>query len=341
MAGISSKAAGMVENKKKYQEYEFNTDFDINLYESFYRSHDPQLGRFLQIDPKPNDMESPYVAMGNNPTQHTDFLGYCYTDINRKSNGMGDVEKINPLAPFTWYGPTSIQADNVRTNYNTEAAKLSPTDKQSRADLKETTRAKTPEPFKTAVEKSRPMEGERAKVKDPNFKGNATKTNVDVNNTAKNIGRLGKVFTAGAVVQSAITIANSPTPVKESLTEGAGWYGAYTVGGQFAAATPGGPAPKLISGFIGGIVGFTLGKNAGDAILNAGPIIKDALQTYNTDHPIEKPGNLIYHICFEKGTLIYTQESEVPIENVMVGDVVYSYNIELNKVENSKVFSLE
>ena len=75
MAGISSKAAGKLENKKKYNSYEFNSDFDINLYESFYRSHDPQIGRFLQIDPKPNDLESPYAAMGNNPILNFDALG--------------------------------------------------------------------------------------------------------------------------------------------------------------------------------------------------------------------------------------------------------------------------
>ena len=75
-SGISSKAAGVLENKKsKYNGYELNTDFDINLYESFYRSHDPQLGRFWQPDPKPMDMESLYAAMGNNPIKNTDFLG--------------------------------------------------------------------------------------------------------------------------------------------------------------------------------------------------------------------------------------------------------------------------
>ncbi|MBC7935493.1 MAG: hypothetical protein H7Y86_09105, partial [Rhizobacter sp.] len=75
-SGISSKAAGTLENKKsKYNGYELNTDFDINLYESLYRTHDPQIGRFLQLDPKPTDMENLYAAMGNNPVKNTDFLG--------------------------------------------------------------------------------------------------------------------------------------------------------------------------------------------------------------------------------------------------------------------------
>jgi RHS repeat-associated protein len=77
MAGISSKALqfGGPENKRKYQQYEFNSGFDLNLYESFYRTHDPQIGRFLQIDPKPADWESLYTAMGNNPIRNSDLLG--------------------------------------------------------------------------------------------------------------------------------------------------------------------------------------------------------------------------------------------------------------------------
>lgn len=75
MSGISSKAAGGIENKKKFNGIEYNTDFDINTYDAFYRNLDPQIGRFLQLDPKPTDMESLYAAMGNNPIKNTDFLG--------------------------------------------------------------------------------------------------------------------------------------------------------------------------------------------------------------------------------------------------------------------------
>jgi RHS repeat-associated protein len=75
MAGISSKAAGRLENKKLYNGYEANKDLDLNWYESFYRVHDPQIGRFWQIDPKPNDFVSLYAAMDNNPILKYDILG--------------------------------------------------------------------------------------------------------------------------------------------------------------------------------------------------------------------------------------------------------------------------
>lgn len=71
MAGISSKATsfGQPENKYKYNGIEQNTDFDLNMYDAFYSNLDPQIGRFWQIDPETNNLESysPYESMGNNP----------------------------------------------------------------------------------------------------------------------------------------------------------------------------------------------------------------------------------------------------------------------------------
>lgn len=93
MAGISSKAFGKFENKKKYNGYEFNNDFDINLYESFYRSHDSQIGRFLQIDPVSVAEESPYVAMGNNPILHFDLLGDDL-EIGPNQQSKDDIESL-------------------------------------------------------------------------------------------------------------------------------------------------------------------------------------------------------------------------------------------------------
>ena len=77
MSGISSRALafGNPDNKKKYNGIEFDNDLDLNTYEAFYRNMDPQIGRWWQIDPRPTHLESPYTAMGNNPTRYADFLG--------------------------------------------------------------------------------------------------------------------------------------------------------------------------------------------------------------------------------------------------------------------------
>jgi RHS repeat-associated protein len=77
MAGISSKQLNSLENKKLFNGIEQTTELGLNQYDAFYRNLDPQIGRFWQIDPQVNNLESytPYESMGNNPISNVDPLG--------------------------------------------------------------------------------------------------------------------------------------------------------------------------------------------------------------------------------------------------------------------------
>jgi len=104
MAGISSKAIGKLENRYKYDGYELNKDFDVNLYETFYRSHDPQLGRFWQIDPRPSELISLYSSMGNNPISLNDILGDTTRYFNNKGQSVGVINR--------GAGSVAVEVDN-------------------------------------------------------------------------------------------------------------------------------------------------------------------------------------------------------------------------------------
>jgi RHS repeat-associated protein len=122
MSGISSKAAGKVENKKKFNSYEYNNDFDINLYESFYRSNDPQLGRFWQLDPKPDERVSLYAAMGNNPISLNDLLGDTSIYYNSNGEQIGFINKgkgitaVEVAANWTYFVTVLTAGINARSD---------------------------------------------------------------------------------------------------------------------------------------------------------------------------------------------------------------------------------
>ncbi|WP_170117615.1 DUF6443 domain-containing protein [Chitinophaga ginsengisoli] len=80
MAGISSNALkGRLypENRKRYNGIDFSEDLHLHQYDALHRTLDPQIGRWKQIDPKIDHMESwsPYVSNFDNPIRYSDPSG--------------------------------------------------------------------------------------------------------------------------------------------------------------------------------------------------------------------------------------------------------------------------
>jgi RHS repeat-associated protein len=107
MSGISSKAAGTLQNKDKtFQGQRFDDELGLNWIQFKWRNHDVQIGRFIEIDPLANDYvyNSTYAFSENKVTNDVELEGL-------------ESVSTNLLWPiFSWFLPSPEPKKKVETS---------------------------------------------------------------------------------------------------------------------------------------------------------------------------------------------------------------------------------
>src|SRR5690606_32497392 len=102
----SSAAADFMPNRHRYQGNEYRKEAGLNWMDFHARQYDPQIGRFLGVDPLADaggqQVFSPYAAMGNNPVAMTDPGGMMHDVFQNGVNPMPDLfALLRPFSPGT------------------------------------------------------------------------------------------------------------------------------------------------------------------------------------------------------------------------------------------------
>jgi RHS repeat-associated protein len=136
--GISSRAANVTPNKEKtFQGQRFDDELGLNWVQFKWRNHDPQIGRFIEIDPLSNEYvyNSTYAFSENQVIAHVELEG---------------LEKVKFTEPSTWLNLENIisASDAIM---NAATLKAMPIESGPSGSMRSTLRAEASTTIKSEV----------------------------------------------------------------------------------------------------------------------------------------------------------------------------------------------
>jgi RHS repeat-associated protein len=323
-----------------------------NMYTTEFRENDTRLGRWWSVDPLASDYpwQSPYVSMDNNPINIIDPTGEGGTD-------PVTVQKGNTLSGIAKDNNTSVDAI-MKANPNIrDANKIYPGQKINLPGVEGPTGENNSMVNTTTVKSSSSANAPSAPP--ANSSSGAEYNGYDVAREATGVSlvALGQPYNyfkpVGALGSSP---GSSPASYylgkwfpQESKTlakvSGATYKGLSKVTNKVVAKTVTkatvGMGTKIVGRFAGRLVpgvgwallAYDIYDNR-ELIKEYAPYLGKGMeerQKLMKEYPYDIP------VCFAKGTLVYAKNGLVEIQSIHVGDSVYSYNLDANKVEISMV----